>query len=763
MSKIELPAVTGSNNTSRINDNFQKIEDALNKEVLYRKGYVGEPNEMGTNLDMNGKEILNVATGTSDGSLVTKSYVDQGLSMKFDKSGGPLSGSVDMQNNQINNLPNATQPSQPATYAQLLQVEAPGDSLLRSELAAAGGAGLVGGVDTPAADESFAGGMLPSRPDNTAQTSAVFGSAKEVRLGGGTYLISSTAIANDKEKIDVRGVGRDSKIQSSGTAGVLSAARAGAVRIRDLSIDCGGQNLPATKHGMAFIDQPNLTVEDVEITGVAGVGTGLIAYSANATPTKNIKIRSVSVAGDRASSTNTNGILLESAELGCMTDAQAEGIIEFALELKSFARHNTLSDLRAVNSNGGLYYGSSTPGSYPEYNAASNVISKDCDFGYVSGFGVHNLLGNYLCDARNSQASTPEGARVAGNDNAIFGMKFVAGVNGHAVRYNDGALNNFTQMTYSKGSGPTQRAVVMAAGAKRNVTEIAHPGDGVNSIITYIGDVSGSGLAGGDANVTYCHATGEYYGSLSTGWLWRNGVSGGSRAASHKWRMESVGTSLMSISTDGDGLAGLNINNPSGNRNFNWLESGGYWDLSGGNFSVRFFSSSIRPGADNTMDFGTATNRGRTAYFVTGTINTSDAREKTAPCDITEAVLDAADDISINVWQWLDAIAKKGEDQARWHFGPIAQQVRDAFAKHGLDGCDYGLLCYDKWDDQFEDVLDDDGAPTGEQRMVTAAGDRWGIRPDQCLWLIAAALRRRSGRLEERINLLEDRLLALEK
>ena len=65
MSKIELPAVTGSNNTSRINDNFQKIEDALNQEVLYRKGYTGEPNEMETNLDMNGKQILNVATGTS--------------------------------------------------------------------------------------------------------------------------------------------------------------------------------------------------------------------------------------------------------------------------------------------------------------------------------------------------------------------------------------------------------------------------------------------------------------------------------------------------------------------------------------------------------------------------------------------------------------------------------------------------------------------------------------------------------------------------
>lgn len=154
MSKIELPTITSGHNLSAINNNFQKIEDALNKEVLYRKNYVGEPNEMQANLDMNSKEILNVSVGASPGSLVTRgyvdqeiaeerAYVDQELAKKFDKSGGPLSGPVDMQNNQINNLPNATQPSQPATYEQLLQVEAPGDSLLRNELAGSGGAELV--------------------------------------------------------------------------------------------------------------------------------------------------------------------------------------------------------------------------------------------------------------------------------------------------------------------------------------------------------------------------------------------------------------------------------------------------------------------------------------------------------------------------------------------------------------------------------------------------------------------------------------------
>lgn len=149
---------------------------------------------------------------------------------------------------------------------------------------------------------------------------------------------------------------------------------------------------------------------------------------------------------------------------------------------------------------------------------------------------------------------------------------------------------------------------------------------------------------------------------------------------------------------------------------------------------------------------GGAANRLAVVYAGTGTINTSDANEKTAPIAISDALLDVADDISIDVWRWLDAIAKKGEDGARWHFGPIAQQVRDAFAKHWLDGCDYWLLCYDKWDDEFEDEIGDDGETVIGKRLIVPAGDRWWIRPDQCLWLKMADIERRCSKIEDRLS-----------
>lgn len=59
MSKIDLDPITSGYNLSKINANFQKVEDELNNKVLYRDSPAGEPNSMSSNLDMNSKSILN--------------------------------------------------------------------------------------------------------------------------------------------------------------------------------------------------------------------------------------------------------------------------------------------------------------------------------------------------------------------------------------------------------------------------------------------------------------------------------------------------------------------------------------------------------------------------------------------------------------------------------------------------------------------------------------------------------------------------------
>lgn len=188
------------------------------------------------------------------------------------------------------------------------------------------------------------------------------------------------------------------------------------------------------------------------------------------------------------------------------------------------------------------------------------------------------------------------------------------------------------------------------------------------------------------------------------------------------------------------------------------------------------FKGVVSPVVDNSKSLGTASNRWSQVYAGNGTINTSDGREKSNPVVISDAILDAWGDISIIAFQWLNMIAVKGSN-ARWHFGVIAQQVRDAFTAHGIDGTKFGLLCYDEWDDVYEPVVEtrdvvyreektegewverivQESHETGDQRLVLAAGNRWGVRPDQCAWLEAAYQRRRSDRIEERLAKLEAR------
>lgn len=61
MSKVELDTISSGYNLSKINSNFQKVEDELNNKVLYRQVEDGEPNAMSENLDMNSNNIINVA------------------------------------------------------------------------------------------------------------------------------------------------------------------------------------------------------------------------------------------------------------------------------------------------------------------------------------------------------------------------------------------------------------------------------------------------------------------------------------------------------------------------------------------------------------------------------------------------------------------------------------------------------------------------------------------------------------------------------
>jgi len=167
------------------------------------------------------------------------------------------------------------------------------------------------------------------------------------------------------------------------------------------------------------------------------------------------------------------------------------------------------------------------------------------------------------------------------------------------------------------------------------------------------------------------------------------------------------------------------------------------------------FGGHISPMADNAYGVGTGSLRWSVIYAGTGTINTSDAREKDWRGELSEAELNVAKRLSklIGIYKWKDAITRKGED-ARLHAGVQAQDVIAAFEAEGLDAFAYGVVCYDKWDaspEVTEPIYDADGNDTGETNIIEApreAGDRYGIRYDE-LWAFVAA------GLEERLQAIE--------
>lgn len=126
----------------------------------------------------------------------------------------------------------------------------------------------------------------------------------------------------------------------------------------------------------------------------------------------------------------------------------------------------------------------------------------------------------------------------------------------------------------------------------------------------------------------------------------------------------------------------------------------------------------IRPIADNTYSLGVSGRRWSVIYAGTGTINTSDARHKPITESITDPLLDAWAEVSWVQFKFDDAIALKGEDGARWHFGLIAQRVEEVFSAHGIDGFQLGLLCFDEWENQYSKVRTNEGEMVTKTRTV---------------------------------------------
>jgi len=144
-------------------------------------------------------------------------------------------------------------------------------------------------------------------------------------------------------------------------------------------------------------------------------------------------------------------------------------------------------------------------------------------------------------------------------------------------------------------------------------------------------------------------------------------------------------------------------------------------------FGADIVSPATSTGAnrDNAIDLGHSSARFDDIYATNGTIQTSDRNEKQDIAELSDAeqrVAVAAKGL-LRKFRWKDAVAEKG-DEARTHFGIIAQDLQAAFAAEGLDAGDYAMFISSTWTDE----------ETGEERT------RMGVRYSELLAFIIGAL-----------------------
>ena len=340
----------------------------------------------------------------------------------------------------------------------------------------------------------------------------------------------------------------------------------------------------------------------------------------------------------------------------------------------------------AANGSGG----GSTP-TLAAVTAAGNITSLNGIFGQTTsgnGIGVGGAtpggpmgISTYdgtLFLTNNGTAGTPRAVDFNGANfqpSADSGAANALVLGGAARRWNGFYLsNNFVWNGYSiaQPTGDTTKflrndgtwAVVSGSGTVTSVS-----GTGTVSGLTLSGTVTSSGslTLGGSLSLTSGNVTsalGYTPASTSSTVAAANNLSGGTLTTS-SYTLNSSNALVAMANSSGQGIF---VNG----------------------------SSAFAPSNDGAMTCGAATFRWSTVYATTGTINTSDANQKTEIADLTAAELAVAKRIKglFKTFKFKDAVAVKG-DSARKHIGVIAQDVQAAFEAEGLNANDYGIFCSD--------------------------------------------------------------------
>jgi hypothetical protein len=132
MTDIVLTPITSGYNLSKINSNFDKIEEVINDEVLHLEG---GNNTMKQDLDMNGHDLLNVNIDPENpDSLLTRGAAD---TLYYNIKGDTLEGTLNADFQEIHNLRESVNPTDAVRKQELtdeMNARVAGDQSLQEQI-----------------------------------------------------------------------------------------------------------------------------------------------------------------------------------------------------------------------------------------------------------------------------------------------------------------------------------------------------------------------------------------------------------------------------------------------------------------------------------------------------------------------------------------------------------------------------------------------------------------------------------------------------
>ena len=586
-------------------------------------------------------------------------------------------------------------------------------------------------------------------------------------IPAGTYLIDpSTRTFSGNKPFVIRGEGRGATILKNRNAAASFIYWTGpnGVAFENLKIDGAFTGLPSTPVSggtLVLVNSNDNTVRGVDFVNIWRVA--LMIYNDHQTTTTNIYgghvIDNCRVYGPSNYSGNVgpSAFLLADVVNTKITNCYISQIGLYGYEFKNDCSNTLISNCIAEDTYYPLYYGGD--GAHTELGYVKNSLMENCTVrratsgaAITMGLASNNTVRNINID-NTGVATTNFSVYISNgsNNNSVTGID-LKGRNYEAVTVRTGSNGNIVEFTNMNDGAYSGRGCTGIANDCANNTVIFGNRDSTQQLYLESNSFNSNNIFDRKFNLENYDASVKPLKKIRFGDVGLDNLPGASKG------LAIVGSTADYFQVTAQGSAYQYFGSFSkydiGAVRYRLTDGVKFESLYNGSSTVTFItdpSNGYYPQADNAQKLGQASNRWSTVYAGTGSINTSDAREKQQIREISECERAVAIRLKslFRAFKFNDAVEAKGE-KARIHFGAIAQDVKAAFEAEGLVAEDYAILCYDEWAEHqevvetWDDEYDEDGnlrRPAGSRILETyrPAGNRYGVRYEELFAFILGA------------------------